>query len=424
MCVYFLVARKANVSGSDTRISKCERRLYGGLFFFFPVLSLLLFCLHIGNPNGNSSINVDSVRNNTNSFFGTMHGMLIARALTKSVLFGTMHGIVTQTLRAPHLTADMRAPERRRGAPITDVQQLKGRVTLEVADLDDDDDDSMLEDVKATHGAGSAFGDAKKTEAQQKRQEERAAARAIRDAQYHLKADKVHMVGSQTRKATADGSKYYTLHATVNAQGERVFTIGPVSDWFEFERYRAHVKSMNAEDYDESLTRKITSAAQTVDRLFKNKGKIADKASKYASDAGLSVDPEGTAPSYSFLLCPTATRQRGRGREGGRGRGSVCVCLKTAVFLATMVSFSTDMQFPFDGGMQLKAAERKQDDEGMEFNGNPNSKRSNKKKQRIKATQDDNFYNPNVTRGNEVRIKAVFRPSNHSGPTMMPGSSF
>lgn len=91
------------------------------------------------------------------------------------------------------------------------MQQLKGNVSLEIADQDDDDD-LMLEEVKATKGAGSAFGEAKKNEAQKKRMEERAAARADRDAVYHLKADKVHMVGSRTRKAVQDGSKYYTLY--------------------------------------------------------------------------------------------------------------------------------------------------------------------------------------------------------------------
>ena len=61
-----------------------------------------------------------------------------------------------------------------------------------------------------------------------------------------------------------------------------MFTIGPVSDWFDFERHREHVTSMTAEDYDESLTRKINSAKDNVDRLFKSKGKIEGKASRLA----------------------------------------------------------------------------------------------------------------------------------------------
>jgi hypothetical protein len=99
----------------------------------------------------------------------------------------------------------------RRGCPITDVQQLAGKVSMEV--VEPNEEDFMLEDVKAVEGAGSAFGDGQKLAAQLKRQEARAEARALADRRVSLKAEKVNMIGSQTRKGTSAGPRWYVACA-------------------------------------------------------------------------------------------------------------------------------------------------------------------------------------------------------------------
>lgn len=145
--------------------------------------------------------------------------------------------------------------------------------------LPDDHDD--LEEVKATAGAGAAYGDAQKEKERQNKYKRRPKEALL---QYHLKEEApggIHLVGTkkkQSKTQMADGkhgpastTRYYVLTKLTRPEtGEKFFQIGPVEDYVEFQKYRdpTIVKSGGVDEFEAF---EKSASQQSVGRLLKRR---------------------------------------------------------------------------------------------------------------------------------------------------------